>query len=397
MFSFFNSNRSKKIFKEQEICARADFMAALTCFSLAHNELVAYAASLKIREVAEKAADLAATTEEISATAEETSASTQQISAGMQIVKEGEQNNFNKTSSLAEMAKDANLILNNMVGNVEQLVEQIKNIENISQNVSEIADKTNLLSLNAAIEAARAGEHGRGFSVVAEEVRKLADQTKTAVKEVKNISDQMNKKAVSTVEAVGSVTNTFEQYLTETTNVAGIMSENMRMVEESTGSVDNIAKAAQQQALATENLAEVSEELANSADFGDILEDEAKKIDKVITPYMSFYQCDHVLSILAGRLNDHANFLRKVIQNAGKGFKPTSHHQCEFGKWYKNEYDRYKNIKEFVDIDEPHKRFHDAAEAFSMEVSLVNVNKIIDSSVDILEAFLRLSRVITDN
>ncbi|KJS17440.1 MAG: chemotaxis protein [Peptococcaceae bacterium BRH_c4b] len=394
MISIFTSAHSKRNAIEEESKARADFMAAIASFSLAHNELIAFSASLQVQEIAQKAADLAAMAEEMSATAEETSASTQQISAGMQMVKAGEQESCIKTNTFAELAKDAGLILNNMVGTVNQLVDQIEVIDRISKNVSEIADQTNLLSLNAAIEAARAGDHGRGFSVVAEEVRKLADQTKIAVKEVKSISDQMNSKAINTVEAVASVKQTFGQYIADTTIVSEIMHENMRLVEESANTVDNIAKATQQQALATENLAKVSEELLAGVDFGDAIKAEAKNLSTVINPYIKLSESNLLLSILAARLNDHANFLRNLTENAGKGLKTNNHKECAFGKWYEKEYEKYKNIKEFVAIDEPHRRFHDAAEAISKTPSLVNIEKILKASVDILDSFLKLSMAI---
>lgn len=370
---------------------KADFTMAVATFSLAHTELISYLAMLKVQEISRSASELNTIGQNMAAMTEEVSASVMTINTSIQQVTSGAQESVGKINKLTDLGYKTETLLKDMISNVDELGSQVKHIDDISQNVSDIADQTNLLALNAAIEAARAGEAGRGFNVVAEEVRKLAGQTKEAVGNVKQISDQMNIKSNATNGYILQVRDTFSQYLDNSNAVGETIRKSTEKIEECAGMIENITSAMQEQSATAEELSTTSEILTKNSEYiGQVLKVEANNLINAVAPNLKISGSDSVVNVLAARLTDHANFLKKTMAEAGQGMKVTAHHECAFGRWYNDNKSKYGSIQAFKDIDEPHRRVHEAGKRLSNYCTSENVEDLMKASTDILKSFIKL-------
>ena len=215
-----------------------------------------------INQVASTVSDISQGTQLQVAAVDGTVAIVEQMSAGIQQVAAN-------SSSVASVSDKANHAAANGRKSLEKAVEQIQSIETtvaysakvvaklgdrsqeigqIIDTISNIAGQTNLLALNAAIEAARAGEHGRGFSVVAEEVRKLAEQSEDAAKKIATMISEIQVDTTEAVTAMNKGTNEVKVG-TEVVNRAGLaFAEIETLISQVSLQMGDIAAAIQQMA-----------------------------------------------------------------------------------------------------------------------------------------------------
>jgi len=146
---------------------------------------------------------------------------------------------------------------------MEELGKSSDQIGRIIGVIDDIADQTNLLALNAAIEAARAGEQGRGFAVVADEVRKLAERTTTATKEIAQMIETVQKETKLAVGAMEQGTKQVEEGVQTTGKAGEALKEIIQMSELVGDMITHIATAATEQSTATEQINNSMEQIAN--------------------------------------------------------------------------------------------------------------------------------------
>ncbi|MEJ2040372.1 MAG: methyl-accepting chemotaxis protein [Desulfosarcinaceae bacterium] len=311
--------------------------------------------SAKSRVVAGGAGQLSTNMDGIATASEEASTNVNIAASSVEEMSHTVKDIAKSSDNARNIAEDAVARAQSASRKVDQLGLAASAISNVIEVINEISDQTNLLALNATIEAARAGEAGKGFAVVANEIKELARQTATATGEIKVKVDGIQTASTQTMEDIKAISNVIDEInsiisvisaaVDEQSTAAGDISENVGQVSQGIGAVNaNIADGAVVTQQITKEIDEVSASAGNLSISSSQVSVSANDLQKLADRLAHAIKRFHIRAAAfdIGRVkNAHLQWRTRLeaVIHGRQAMAPeevTSHHECDFGKWYES-------------------------------------------------------------
>jgi len=237
---------------------------------------------------------------------------------------------------------------------VGRLDEAARKISGVAESITEISEQTNLLALNATIEAARAGEAGKGFAVVAAEIKELARQAAKATQEIKNSIEEVRKSTVETVNDIDEITTVIGDINTIVAMIATAVEEQSSTTREIAANISQASDGISEVNVNVANTSTLASEIAGQiGSVSKIAEDTSGNMEQMEFNIAALMNISRYLKAMTEHFRfseglfdieqikkSHLEWSTKIDKALKKEIilKPdevTSHKDCAFGKWYK--------------------------------------------------------------
>lgn len=256
-------------FSSHQLAAQAEQLSASSEQSLASSEMVASASEKNMRD-SENQSDLVNDTVDsvgqLTVDVNQIADSNSTMLEAMRTVISHVEAGSSTIESLSGQMTHTDAIIQEAATIIQSMAKQSAEIQQVTSLITAISEQTNLLALNAAIEAARAGEHGKGFAVVAEEVRNLAEQSKSSAADIGVIINSIQDATQMAVNAINSGSNSVKDGLTATNHSLNTFSEIEHSVNEVNVNVSIVTEAIRQIRYMTDTIANSSRKVKKLAE-----------------------------------------------------------------------------------------------------------------------------------